>query len=45
MILGQAAGVAAGMAAKRELAVQAIDVGALRERLREEGAVLNWRER
>ena len=45
MILGQAAGVAAGMAAKRGLAVQGIDVSALRERLRERGAVLAWEER
>ncbi len=45
MILGQAAGVAAGMAAKRGLAVQAVDVGVLRERLREGGAVLAWGER
>jgi hypothetical protein len=40
MLLGQAAGTAAAQAARREIAVQDVDVAALQEALREEGQVL-----
>jgi hypothetical protein len=40
MLLGQAAGIAAAQAARREVAVQDVDVVALQEALREEGQVL-----
>jgi hypothetical protein len=40
MLLGQAAGTAAAQAARREVAVQDIDVAALQEALRQEGQVL-----
>jgi hypothetical protein len=41
MIIGQAAGVAAAQAVRREVAVQDVDVEALRGRLREQRAVLS----
>jgi hypothetical protein len=40
MILGQAAGVAAGMAVKEQIAVQNVDTAALSEKLKKQGAVL-----
>ncbi len=40
MLLGHAAGLAAAQAARRGVAVQDVDVGALQERLRDGGAVL-----
>jgi len=40
MLLGHAAGVAAAQAARREVAVQDVDVGELQESLREAGQVL-----
>lgn len=40
MIIGQAAGVAAGMAIRDSLAVQEIDTGALTTKLKEEGAIM-----
>ena len=42
MVLGQSAATAACQAIDRELAVQQIDVPALRKRLREDGQVLEW---
>jgi len=42
MIMGHAAGVAAKMAAASGAAVQEIDVQALRARLQQQGAVLEW---
>jgi hypothetical protein len=42
MILGQAAGVAARMAVDGDLAVQEIDTRALTEKLRGQGAVMEW---
>jgi hypothetical protein len=42
MILGQAAGVAAGMAIREGKAVQQIDSSALTRRLREQGAVMEY---
>jgi hypothetical protein len=41
MIIGHAAGVAAAQAVRRGVAVQDVDVGALRARLREQRAVLS----
>jgi hypothetical protein len=41
MALGQAAGAAAAQAARRGVAVQHVDVGALQEALPEEGQVLS----
>lgn len=40
MLLGQAAGVAAAQAARRDVAVQDVDVGALQDDLRDAGQVL-----
>ncbi len=40
MMLGQAAGTAAALAVAADVAVQRVDVGALRERLAAQGAVL-----
>lgn len=40
MIVGQAAGVAAALAAREGSAVQDVDIGSLQERLRRDGAVL-----
>jgi hypothetical protein len=42
MIIGQAAGVAAAMAAKNDKAVQQIDVEALVSKLKSEGAVMEY---
>ena len=44
MIMGQAAGVAAKMAADTGAAVQEIDVEALRARLNQQGAVFEWKK-
>jgi hypothetical protein len=43
MILGQAAGVAASMAIRRNAAVQEIDTGALAKTLVEHGAILDYK--
>jgi hypothetical protein len=40
MLLGHASGIAAAQAARRGVAVQDVDVGALQEALRGEGQVL-----
>jgi hypothetical protein len=40
MLLGHAAGLAAAQAARRDVAVQDVDVAALQESLRAEGQVL-----
>ncbi|HET9178304.1 MAG TPA: FAD-dependent oxidoreductase [Terriglobia bacterium] len=42
MIMGEAAGVAAAMAAGRKQAVQAVDAGALAKELMKRGAVMEW---
>ena len=42
MIVGHAAGVAARLAVRAAVAVQDVDVGALRERLRDQRAVFDW---
>lgn len=43
MIIGQAAGVAAAMAIRAGTSVQAVDSHALIEKLKQQGAVLEWR--
>jgi hypothetical protein len=43
MIIGQAAGVAAAMAIRRNSSVQDVDSHALIEKLKQQGAVLEWR--
>ncbi len=43
MIMGQAAGIAASMAVKKDLGVQEIDVSALLANLRQHGAVLEYK--
>jgi hypothetical protein len=45
MVIGQAAGVAAALAAKSDLAVQPLPYPALRERLLAQGQVLDLPER
>ncbi len=42
MILGQAAGTAAVIAVRKNAAVQSVDVNALQDRLRKEGAILSY---
>ena len=42
MILGHAAGIAAALAAKGNLAVQDVNIAELQARLREEGAVFEY---
>ena len=42
MIIGHAAGIAAALAAKGNLAVQDVNIGELQARLREEGAVFEY---
>ncbi len=42
MIMGEAAGVAAAMAASKHQAVQALDSGALSKELKKRGAVMEW---
>ena len=42
MLLGHAAGLAAAQAARRGVAVQDVDVGALQDDLRDQGQVLSW---
>jgi hypothetical protein len=41
MLLGHAAGLAAAQAARRDIAVQDVDVAAVQEALRQEGQVLH----
>jgi carbamoylphosphate synthase small subunit len=43
MIIGQAAGVAAKLALEAGVAVQDVDTRRLTERLRQQGAVMEWR--
>ena len=43
MIIGQAAGVAAAMAIRGNSSVQDVDSHALIEKLKQQGAVLEWR--
>jgi hypothetical protein len=42
MIMGEAAGVAAAMAADKHQAVQTVDPGSLAKELKKRGAVMEW---